>query len=118
MPDLLFVYGSLRSEFDNVHALRLRAESYFEGKATVRGSIFMVGAYPGYRREPPGVVQGELYALTDPAGTLRHLDEYEGSEYQRIAIATSLPAREAWIYEYASPLPLAARILSGDFTRP
>jgi gamma-glutamylcyclotransferase (GGCT)/AIG2-like uncharacterized protein YtfP len=117
MPDLLFVYGSLRSEFDNVHALRLRAESQFAGKATVPGSIFLVGGYPGYRREPPGVVQGELYSLADPAGTLRHLDEYEGSEYQRIAIATSSAEGEAWIYEYASPLPPAARILSGDFTR-
>ena len=117
MPHLLFVYGSLRSEFDNVHAVRLRAESTFAGAATVAGSVFLVGRYPGYRTEPAGVVHGVVYALVDAAKTVAHLDAYEGAEYRRIKVSLVSPAGEAWIYEYASALPIASRILSGDFTR-
>jgi gamma-glutamylcyclotransferase (GGCT)/AIG2-like uncharacterized protein YtfP len=117
VPDLLFVYGSLRSEFDNVHAVRLRTESRFAGPATVAGSIFLIGPYPGFRAEPGGVVQGEIYSLAKPAATLAHLDEYEGSEYTRVAVRLTSHDSEAWIYEYAVPLPLTVRIASGDFTR-
>ena len=117
MPDLLFVYGSLRSEFDNVHALRLRAESRFAGKATAPGSIYLIERYPGYRPEPDGVVQGEIYELKDPTRTFAHLDEYEGDEYRRNTIYLASPGGEAWIYEYATPRPLSSRIVSGDFTR-
>jgi gamma-glutamylcyclotransferase (GGCT)/AIG2-like uncharacterized protein YtfP len=115
--DLLFVYGSLRSEFDNIHAARLRSESRFAGTATVAGSIFLVGPYPGYRTEPGGTVQGEIYALSDASATLAHLDEYEGKEYERITVSLTSQNGEAWIYRYARPLPLSKRILSGDFTR-
>ncbi|MCU1329309.1 MAG: gamma-glutamylcyclotransferase [Bryobacterales bacterium] len=117
MPDLLFVYGSLRSEFDNVHAVRLRTESRFAGPATVAGSIFLIGPYPGFRAEPGGVVQGEIYSLAKPAATLAHLDEYEGIQYTRVAVRLTSQDSEAWIYEYAVPLPLTVRIASGDFTR-
>jgi gamma-glutamylcyclotransferase (GGCT)/AIG2-like uncharacterized protein YtfP len=37
--ELLFVYGTLRSEFGNPFARRLRAEARLVGPATVVGSI-------------------------------------------------------------------------------
>ena len=117
MVHLLFVYGSLRSEFDNVHARRLRAESEFVGPAAAPGSIFLIDPYPGYRRTPEGTVCGEVYRLTDPAATLAHLDEYEGAEYRRVSIQLSTPTLEAWVYEYTAELPAGSRIASGDFTR-
>lgn len=99
MTDVLFVYGSLRSEFDNPHARRLREEAEFVGPGTVPGSIFRVGKYPGYRRELEGIVHGELWRLRDPETTLAALDDYEGSDYTRILV------NGAWIYAYNGPIP-------------
>jgi gamma-glutamylcyclotransferase (GGCT)/AIG2-like uncharacterized protein YtfP len=111
--DALFVYGSLRSEFDNAHARLLREEADFMGRATVRGSLFRNGIFPGYRNEPDGIVQGELWKLREPESTLAALDEYEGDVYSRISATTNLG--EAWIYLYNGVVKQEERILSGDF---
>ena len=110
--DLLFVYGTLRSGFDNQYARLLRSQAELLGPATVMGSVFRIAHYPGYRPEPRGVVHGELYRLSDPTATLRVLDEYEGPEYERVAIEVG------WIYQYRVQPPAAARIESGDFCNP
>lgn len=109
MTDLLFVYGSLRSEFDNPHVRMLWEQGESMGHATVRGSIFMVGQYPGYRREPEGIVHGELWRLREPAKTLEALDDYEGSTYLREL------ADDAWIYVYQGEVLPDQLIASGDF---
>lgn len=98
MTDVLFVYGTLRSEFDNPHARRLREQADFMGKSTMPGSVLQVGQYLGYRREPDGIVHGELWRLRDPATTLAALDDYEGSDYSRIVV------NGAWIYAYTGAL--------------
>ena len=112
MTDVLFVYGSLRSEFDNPHARLVREKAECLGRATLRGSIFLVGRYPGFRREPDGVVHGELWRLRDPESTLAELDDYEGSKYSRVEIDN------AWIYLYLGDVQPGQRILSGDFLAP
>jgi gamma-glutamylcyclotransferase (GGCT)/AIG2-like uncharacterized protein YtfP len=105
--DLLFVYGTLRSEFDNRYALLLRARAELVGKAVVPGSIYKIAHYPGYRPEPAGVVQGEVYRVDSEL--LGVLDEYEGSEYERVIV------EGMWIYQYrVQPAP-RTRIASGDF---
>ena len=104
MSDLLFVYGTLRSEFDNPYARRLRAEARLMGPATVAGSLFRISHYPGYRPDPPGEVHGELYRLHDPARTLAALDDYEGEEYRRVAIPVST-GESAWIYRFEGEPP-------------
>ncbi|HVW07599.1 MAG TPA: gamma-glutamylcyclotransferase family protein [Bryobacteraceae bacterium] len=115
MSDALFVYGSLRSEFDNRYALELRAEADLVGSAAVAGSIFRVGRYPGYREEPEGEVRGEVWRLRNPERTLAMLDEYEGGRYRRVLTRTSIPGVEAWIYQYQGEVDAALRIESGDF---
>jgi len=110
--DLLFVYGTLRSEFDNEYARLLRSEAEFAGKATVRGSIYRVKFFPAYREEPDGEVHGEVYRLRD-AATLAELDEYEGQDFERVKVETS--RGEAWIYRYCGAPAAEARIASGDF---
>jgi gamma-glutamylcyclotransferase (GGCT)/AIG2-like uncharacterized protein YtfP len=115
--DFLFVYGTLRSEFDNPYAQRLRSEARLVGRATVAGSIFLVAEYPGYRPHPPGKVHGELYRLLTPEATLNALDDYEGAEYRRVAIRVST-GESAWIYRFESRPPFGARIASGDFCAP
>lgn len=99
MTDVLFVYGTLRSEFANPHARRLREQADFIGKATMPGSVFQVGKYLGYRREPEGIVHGELWRLRDPKSTLAALDGYEGVAYSRIEVSG------AWIYAWNGPIP-------------
>jgi gamma-glutamylcyclotransferase (GGCT)/AIG2-like uncharacterized protein YtfP len=112
VPDLLFVYGTLRSEFNNRYARLLRKEANLVGRATVSGSIYRVRHFPAFRAEPAGEVQGELYRLIQPAATLKALDEYEGPEFERAIV------NEVWIYQYKKPLPESSRISSGDFCAP
>jgi len=74
----------------------------FVGDATVRGTLYDLGAYPGLlvAGEHAGLVTGEVYAL-DPAredATLAVLDEYEGCaprdapphEYRRERVQVTL----------------------------
>jgi len=110
--NLLFVYGTLRSEFDNRHAQLLRSQAELVERATVPGSIYRVEHYPAYRPEPQGEVRGELYRLADPGTTLKTLDEYEGSEFERVVM------EGAWIYQYRNQPPEHSRIASGDFCAP
>ena len=107
--NILFVYGTLRSEFNNKYARLLRSQAELIGPATVPGSIYRVSHYPAYRPEPRGEVHGELYRLTDPETTLKALDEYEGEDFERVVI------KDAWIYQYRHQPPEDSRILSGVF---
>ena len=109
MTDALFVYGSLRNEFDNPYAQFLRANAESLGRAMVRGAVFLVGQYPGYRPEPDGIVHGELWRLRTAEATLAALDDYEGSGYSRVLTGN------AWIYLYTGDVRPDQRILSGDF---
>jgi len=106
------VYGSLRSEFDNSYARRLRENAELVGRITVPGSIFRIGKYPGYRREPEGIVHGELWRLHEPEAMLAALDDYEGPAYSRVLV------NDAWIYLYIGAMDADARIQSGDFLVP
>jgi gamma-glutamylcyclotransferase (GGCT)/AIG2-like uncharacterized protein YtfP len=110
--NLLFVYGTLRSEFNNRYARLLRSEAELVGRATVPGSIYRVTHYPAFRPGPKGAVHGELYRLNDPETTLKALDEYEGPEFERVM------ANGAWIYQFRSEPPENSRIVSGDFCAP
>jgi gamma-glutamylcyclotransferase (GGCT)/AIG2-like uncharacterized protein YtfP len=110
--DLLFVYGSLRSAFDNPHARRLRAEAECMGEGRIAGAIYLVDWYPGYRRGLAGEVMGEVYRVGD--ATLAALDEYEGTEYNRVSVEVGGIGR-AWVYEFAGEVSGMARIESGDF---
>jgi gamma-glutamylcyclotransferase (GGCT)/AIG2-like uncharacterized protein YtfP len=117
MLDLLFVYGTLRSEFDNRYARLLRKEATFLRRARVAGSIYRVEHYPAFRPHPEGEgsegdVKGELYRLHTPEATLAVLDEYEGEEFERVAI------EGAWLYQYKGDPRAEARIASGDFRAP
>lgn len=114
--DLLFVYGTLRSEFSNCYAVLLREKAELIGPAETNGSIFRIAHYPGYRPHPPGIVRGELYRLRDPDAMLAALDRYEGADFERAEV--TIGEARAWIYRYHSQPPENARIASGDFCRP
>ena len=108
----MFVYGTLRSEFENEYARLLRSHGELIGVTTVPGSIYRVEHYPAWRPEPAGEVRGEIFRLDDPESTLAVLDDYEGQDFERVMIET--PLGRAWIYRYTHA-PSGERIRSGDF---
>jgi gamma-glutamylcyclotransferase (GGCT)/AIG2-like uncharacterized protein YtfP len=113
--NLLFVYGTLRSQFTNDYAVLLRAQAELLGPASVCGAIYRVEHYPAWKPAPAGEVWGELYLLREPERTLQELDAYEGSGFERVLVNCLEPA---WIYRYNLPTLESSRIQSGDFYRP
>jgi gamma-glutamylcyclotransferase (GGCT)/AIG2-like uncharacterized protein YtfP len=113
--NLLFVYGTLRSQFTNDYAVLLRAQAELVGPASVRGTVYRVDHYPAWKPAPDGEVWGELYRLHEPERTLSALDDYEGADFERVLIDCP---QAAWIYRYDPPTPESSRIRSGDFCHP
>ena len=86
------------------------------GAGVVAGSLYRLGEYPGWKPRPAGEVRGELYRLRNAEETLGALDEYEGDDFERIAITTAGdPGETVWIYLYKGEPAEETRILSGDF---
>lgn len=122
---LLFVYGTLRAGFDGPMARWLRGVAPVLGRATARGALYRVDAYPGFVPGDEGVVTGDLFALADPATLLARLDEYEECaayfpephEYRRelVTVQGADGPVEAWTYIYARDVAGLARIAGGDF---
>jgi gamma-glutamylcyclotransferase (GGCT)/AIG2-like uncharacterized protein YtfP len=106
-PGLLFAYGTL---------VPRSAEELAQGgwlKDRVRGRLFDLGPYPGLLdagNPSAGWVEGHVRPVS--ARELRdHLDPYEGVDeglYSRVAVETE-SGRRVWLYQYAQPLPPAAR---------
>ena len=98
----LFVYGTLRRGSPNRFAKLLEASSRFIGTARMRGQLHQFSNYAGavLSDQPGEFVQGELFELQDPS-ILVVLDEYEGSEFQRVVATVSLDdgqELETWVY--------------------
>lgn len=114
---LVFVYGTLRRG-----GLRAMPELFpgarFVGRASVGGSLYDFGAYPGVVLGEPGPpVVGEVYEVDEEV--LGKLDEIEApSYYQRKQVEVSLGGREAtcWVYEPdVERYPQRTLIASGDW---
>jgi gamma-glutamylcyclotransferase (GGCT)/AIG2-like uncharacterized protein YtfP len=110
---LLFVYGSLRRQFEG-HALLERLGARYIGRASVPGRLFDLGRFPGAIKtnvvhepgqrlnssqvnatpepaEQPRVL-GEIFQLRNPQRALSLLDQYEG--LRPSPLVRSLYARE------------------------
>ena len=98
----LFVYGTLRRAYKNIYAQLFHANARFLGKARMRGRLHQFASYTGavVSEQPEEWVAGELFQLQDPS-VLQTLDEYEGSEFERVLVKVSLDDRrevESWVY--------------------
>lgn len=86
----------------------------------MRGRLYRLDRYPGMKlsREADEWVVGEVYRLRDPAGILAILDEYEGSEFDRVqgrAILKNARSVRCLVYVYNRAVSEKRRISSGDF---
>lgn len=130
MPDcaLLFVYGTLRSRFENEYARFLAERADVVGPARILGRLYRIRHYAGatLSRDPDERVVGELYRLREPAATWPVLDGYEGCgaqdtppyEFIRVEVEALTDAGgkvQACCYLYNRPVDEAWRIASGDF---
>ena len=122
MPVLpLFVYGTLRRGHDNEFARLLHGASEFVCGGRVRGKLYQIAHYPGWVEVPDSSdswVTGELWSPRNAEQLLQRLDEYEGTEYQRVARTIETPGGpvECWVYLYVAPVTGKSLVTSGDWT--
>jgi len=112
MADYLFVYGTLRKNYDLKLKNKVIRYLQYVGQGKVGASLYDIGRYPGAIRDSRGTeVIGDLFLLTDPEKVLKVLDRYEGlsgpedktAEFIRKRTNVRLRSGEtkkAWIYWY------------------
>lgn len=123
MPVTLFVYGTLkRSTPGKRH--RLLRDARFVNVASMSGSLYDLGRYPGVVRDPKdrGRVFGEVYEIPDDDAhrALQALDKYEGSEFVRRRAYVTLrdgKRRSAWAYVLRKRPGSARPVDSGRYAR-
>jgi len=123
----LFVYGSLKREFNHPLHKVLQKYASFIADGFVYGDLYEISWYPGIKlsKLKKSKVFGELYLLKNPKKVLPVLDEYEGCslkfkkpwEYRRVKteVFTKKGKFKAWIYEYQLKVDKRNKIKSGIF---
>lgn len=128
---LLFVYGTLRSDYR--HPAHKYIARYFSllGKARVRGKLYDCVQYPGAVPEQGDLfIEGELYEISNKEEiwqAMRVLDEYEGSydkpgepalfRREQVPVFYNDEKVMAWIYWYNLPVTGLRWISSGDILK-
>ena len=77
----LFVYGLLKSTFENEAAQLVRSHCELIGEGSFRGYLYDLGEYPGviYDESSPYIVHGEVFKIIQNKDELiQILDEFEG----------------------------------------
>jgi gamma-glutamylcyclotransferase (GGCT)/AIG2-like uncharacterized protein YtfP len=99
-PNLIVVYGTLMRRH-RAYPL-LKNDSEFVGEATLPGTLFSLGGFPGVRLNGSGEFDCEVHRIKPESRTvlLQNLDRYEGegSLYHRRVVDTEFGP--AYIYEY------------------
>jgi gamma-glutamylcyclotransferase (GGCT)/AIG2-like uncharacterized protein YtfP len=120
---LVFVYGTLRRGDDNDITL-LAPAPQFIGDASIAGTMYHLGAYPGVRLGGSGRIVGEVYSVTKQLK--KKLDAIESEypaqrdEYAKRTIQVQVlgAMRDCFVYEinpaYIEGKPVIA---SGDWVK-
>ncbi len=113
----LFVYGTLRRGSDNDFARLLHETSDFVSTGHLRGSLYRIAHYPGWVEDSGGWVTGEIWQPRDAGSMLRELDDYEGSDYERVLRMVDTPTgpKECWVYLFLASTEKKARLFTGDW---
>lgn len=132
MAELLFVYGTLKSDGGTASAkplrLALARHARLVGNAHCRGLLYRVSWFPALVPAPRASqrVYGELYQVLAPGPLLPLLDKFEGfdassparSDYLRRKMPVTLEngkTAPAWVYLYNRPVNGLELIESGVF---
>jgi gamma-glutamylcyclotransferase (GGCT)/AIG2-like uncharacterized protein YtfP len=116
MPHV-FVYGTLRRHGRNDIA-RYRPEPVFVGEASIAGTLYDLGAYPGIVLGGAGRVKGEIYrvelAVEAALDLLEEVAEDDSGEYIRREVRVALGAQwlDCLVYEI-HPSRVAGRPVIG-----
>jgi gamma-glutamylcyclotransferase (GGCT)/AIG2-like uncharacterized protein YtfP len=96
LHDKIFVYGTLKTGNGANSILQNRAE--FICNDQIEGSLYNLGAFPGYKTEGSGMVKGEVWEINDPALPAM-LDNYENYPdlYSRVKMRTE---KGYWVWVY------------------
>lgn len=125
MPEaqLFFVYGTLRRGDDN-DITRLKPSPQFIGEATIAGTMYHLGAYPGVALGGSNRIVGEVYAVSAELETTLDAIESEypaqPDEYFKRAIRVQVAGQrcDCFVYEinpaYTASKPIIA---SGDWVK-
>ncbi len=112
MAEYLFVYGTLRKNYDLKLKDRVKDDMQYVGQAKIGAILYDLGRYPGAIKSNRGQeVIGDVFLLTDPDKVLGILDKYEGipaaggkdTEFVRKRGRVQLRSGQsvnAWIYWY------------------
>jgi gamma-glutamylcyclotransferase (GGCT)/AIG2-like uncharacterized protein YtfP len=120
---LLAVYGTLMTSLNGPDELGIAGRVTSVGPCRLNGTLYDLGAYPGFVPEGDTKVHGELLRLADPS-VLDLLDRYEGydpdrpdaSLYVRRTITLAdPPGTEAQVYVYNQDPANADPVPSGDW---
>lgn len=103
--DYLFVYGTLRKNYNLKLKDKVADYITYLGQAKVAASLYDFGKYPGAVKETGGKneVLGDVYLVNDPEKVFTVLDEYEGYEFTREKNKIKLRSGksiDAWVYWY------------------
>lgn len=127
MKDYLFVYGTLRKDYDLKLKDRVIGQLEYVGQGKVGASMYDLGRYPGAVRSSKGSeVVGDVFLVNEADRVLRILDKYEGiaegqrtaSEFVRKRNRVRLRSgREvmAWVYWYNFDPKDKTRIKQKDY---
>ena len=109
MPQHLFVYGTLRFEYPNPLAVKLKSQAIFICEGSAPGVLYDLGWYPGavFNDDVRTRVIGEVIALGNAERLMAQLDDYEAipepnKRFRRVVIKVRLERGgtvEAWTYE-------------------
>jgi gamma-glutamylcyclotransferase (GGCT)/AIG2-like uncharacterized protein YtfP len=124
-PRHLFAYGTLQPPFAPAAVLRRLRDARAIGAATVRGTLYDLGRYPGLVRDATGRrrVRGTVIELPRPPRAevlLRWLDRYEGAAFRRERCIARIGQRRlaCWAYVLRHPPGPRARLIGGGEWNP
>lgn len=127
MKDYLFVYGTLRKDYNLKLKNRVKDDLRYVGKAKIGASLYDIGKYPGAVKDSTGKeVVGDVFLVNDPDAVFKILDKYEGFAEEKAAASEFIRKKgrvrlrdgkqlNAWIYWYNFDPADKARIRYKDY---
>ena len=124
----IFVYGSLRSGFQNPAYAYISKHFTLVSKAKVKGRLYDMGSFPvAVPADDETYIVGELYQHNNPSEfgwAIGQLDDYEGLnpdedevqfyKREKVEVYYGDVATSAWIYWYTGQIEGQPVIPSGD----